>query len=428
MPTPAPHLPGEPLRDPLTGPRLLLRLGLRVGLLVAAAPIWTALWLLLALSALRWGWPPHLPDAAELRRVLRDAASAEPGSPLLPPARRAWVAAGALVAVAWAPVRGLAWQLDELLDGRSLDAVDVTAPLIEISAARSGSTQLARYLEADPRLIAPSVLQAMFPYLWLWRLMKPLLRRPAGQALARWAHATLVPPEFIERHEGDLLRTDTFEAGFYLNRLTLRSLSLGPAAFVREFGFASDHPEVRAAWERRFVPMFDRIARKVLLQAGPGRRYFAKGHFLAAAGALQARYPDASFLTLRRDPVACVQSQVNFMRAHVIDRVAGATPWPWLAVAVPEMQLAYQREEDAWLSAPGPARRCVVDFDAFVADLPGTLRKVYAEALDAAPPSPLPDVHAARRRGGYALNRSLAQAGVDEGALRARFGVRAPAA
>jgi len=306
--------------------------------------------------------------------------------------------------------------------------VAVVAPLIEISAARSGSTQLARSLEADPRLVAPSLLQAVFPYLWLWRLTKPLLRRPAGRALARWAHATLVPPEFIERHEGDLLRTDTFEAGFYLHRLMLLTLSLGPAAFVREFGYSSELPEVRAAWEARFVPMFDRIARKVLLQAGPGRRCFAKGHFLAASGALQARYPDASFLTLRRDPVACVQSQVNFMRAHVVDRVAGAAPWPWLAVAVPEMQLAYQAGEDAWLGRPGAPRRCVVEFDAVVADLPGTLRKVYGEALGVAPPDPLPELHAHRRRGGYALNRSLAQAGVDEAALPARLSARAPAA
>ena len=54
--------------------------------------------------------------------------------------------------------------------------------------------------------------------------------------------------------------------------------------------------------------MLDRIARKTLLFADPAPdgsplRFFVKGHFLAAADALAAKYPDARFLTMIREPV-----------------------------------------------------------------------------------------------------------------------------
>ena len=44
--------------------------------------------------------------------------------------------------------------LDECIYGRKLRETPLVAPLIEISAGRSGSTQIARYLEEDERLVA----------------------------------------------------------------------------------------------------------------------------------------------------------------------------------------------------------------------------------------------------------------------------------
>ncbi len=44
--------------------------------------------------------------------------------------------------------------LDELLYGKKLDQIPLEDPLLVISAGRSGSTQITRYLEDDPDLIS----------------------------------------------------------------------------------------------------------------------------------------------------------------------------------------------------------------------------------------------------------------------------------
>lgn len=426
--SPVPELlPGEPDRRPPTGIRFAAGLAVRavgVSLLLALT---LPLWPVLALASLVWGWPPNVPRAAQIARYLRLTWTARPPPPGLGLGARLVLTANILRKVATVPVWGLAWLLDEALYGRQLDATPLVAPLIEISAGRSGSTQLARYLEDDPQLAAPSLIQSMFPYLWLWRLARAVLGgRVSREAIQRRIEAML-PPEFLERHEADPLRTDTFDGVLYLAHLNGMAGSLGPDAMIDEFHFARPAPHNRGLWDELFPAMLERIGRKTLLFAGPApgggpRRFFVKGHFLAAMPALARRLPDARFLTMIRDPGPRLQSAINYLRANPSDPLLGPVPWAWLGQALAVTEAEYcEIERDLFTRADGP-RRTVLRFDAYTRDLEGAMRRVYRECLDQPePPAGVARAHAARRRGAYLLNRSLEQAGVDGEALNTRL-------
>ena len=93
-----------------------------------------------------------------------------------------------------------AWYLDEFLYGKQLDATPILNPLFEISAARSGSTQLGHYLSEDPDLIYPPQAYVIMPYLWFWKLMEVTLGRVISK---KWVNDKIisgVPKEFLERH------------------------------------------------------------------------------------------------------------------------------------------------------------------------------------------------------------------------------------
>jgi hypothetical protein len=413
-------LPGEPDRSPPTGAKLWVLLGLRTIVVVVALSLSAPLWLLLGLSALRWGWPPIVPRAAQVWRYLTVLATSRPPHPGLSLAARLALTLAVLQQLAFTPLRGLAWQLDELLYGSALDAVPLVAPLFEISAGRSGSTQLARYLEQDPRLAAPSFLQMVFPYRWIWRFAeRHLASRISRERVNGWFER-LLQPELRERHEGDPFRTDTFDAALYAAHLNHLSLTMGPAFAEEQFGFGALNDHNRDQWEHDFVRIVDRIGRKRLLDA-PGARLFIKGHFLAAAPALARRWPDARFLTMVRDPARRLQSAINYLRANPTDPMVGPPPWEWLAEAIVSSETTYCEAERAWYGAPNGPVRCVIPFDLYVRDLPAAMAQVYGVCFDAPPPEGVVYEHPLRRRHTYLLDRSLADLQIDEEALRARL-------
>lgn len=422
-------LPGEPHRPglpplPFMG-RLLLR-GLGVGLLLGLT---LPLWPLYGLGVLVWGRPPNVPRMTQVARYLRLIVTVRPPPPGLPVRVRLRLLLAVLRKVAVVPVWGSAWLLDELLYGRALARTPLVAPLIEISAARSGSTQLARYLEQDPQLAAPSFLQSVFPYLWLWRLAPHTLGRFIDRETVRHKLESSMPPEFVQRHEGDPFLTDTFDVALYIAHLNHLAPMLGPDVLAEDFGFAGPAPHNRRLWEHDFVRLLDRIGRKTLLYAGPGpdgrpRRFFVKGHFLAAAEALARRFPDARFVTMIREPAKRLQSGINFLRANPMDATIGQVPWAWLAAGLLRSEITYCEQEQAWFTRDhdGGPRRCVLRFSEYVRDLEGTMCKVYRECLDTEDlPPHVPREHPPRRRTEYLLDRSLAQVGVSEAELDARL-------
>ncbi len=403
--------------------RLLLN---SVGLVlwtIAAVILWPLYWV----GTMIWHRPPNLPRTAQVVRYLRLTWTVQPPSPGIPFFKRCWITILIIQKVMRIPFWGLAWLIDELLYGRELNATPVTAPLIEISAGRSGSTQIARYLEMDPHLAAPNILQAIFPYLWLWRLVPVTIGRFFTPDKVREKIFSMMTPEFLERHEADPFKTDTFDGALYNAHLNALSPQLGPEVMIDEFGFGSFPPHNQRLWEEDFVNILDRIGRKTILYAGPNpdgspKRFFVKGHFLCAADALEKKYPDASFLTIIREPVSRLRSAINYLRVNPADPILGPVPWEWLAEALVQTEIEYCEVEQAWFTRSGGANRCVIRFSDFVTDLEGAMTKVYRDCFgrDSLPPH-VPKRHPPRNRKNYLVNRSLEELDIDETALRQRL-------
>ena len=323
-----------------------------------------------------------------------------------------------------APIKGCAWLLDELLYGRSLNATPVEAPFFVVSAGRSGSTQITRYLEEDPTLVAPNIIQCMFPYLWAWQLAPRTIGRFLTKEKVRTKLMGMMPPEGLERHEMDPFKADTFDGPFYTAHLNHLAFFLGPEAIATEFNLGKFAPHNRQLWEEDFVALVDRLALKTLLyaQAGPEHRFMLKGHFLAGADALAKRYPDGRFLAVIREPVSRLQSGINYLRVNPVDPALGPVPWEWLAAGLTQTETDYCWAEQVWFKETGDGTRCIIRFSEFVHDLERAMRKVYRCCLDVDElPPHVPKSHAPRERKHYSVNRSLAELGVDEVALRSQL-------
>ena len=421
------HLPGEPVLLRTTAlffvVRILGRTASLILLGILTAPLWPLYWL----GGLVWGSPPNLPKLWQVKRYLYLTWTSQPPAPGLPLGKRCLLTIAIFRKVVFAPVLGLAWFLDELLFGRVFDSTPVFAPLIEISAGRSGSTQLARYLEDDPRLVAPNLLQSLFPYLWLWKLVPFTIGRIVSpDAFRRWLERQL-PQEFLEKHEGDPFRTDTFDAAIYTTHFNSLAFHFGPDVAVEDFGFARIAPHNRTLWEVEFIQLFDRIARKTLVNAGNGidgerRRFFVKGHFLCAVDALERKYPDASFICMIREPAARLQSAINYIRVNPHDCAFGPPPWGLLADALTRTETDYCEVEQDWFSRKDGAKRYVIRFTDFVANLQTAMLGVYVFCFgDTVLPPHVPHEHPPRERKNYRINRSLADLGVDESQLKSRL-------
>lgn len=426
-PAPLPEvLPGEPAQPPPRPSQVARTVGAGLAQVLLLAVLGAPLWPLYALLALVLGRPPVVPRAARLRRALGAVLRPDPEAPALPAAARASALLYVLVRVLLVPFAGLAWWLDALLYGRALQRVVVRPPLFEISAARSGSTQLAHMLEEDPRLLAPTILQGIYPFVWVWVLARALFGRWVTPEQIQRRVSQEFPPAFLERHEFDIFRTDTYENVFGFAVL-LRPLffAVGPRLYHEEFAWARCAPAVRAEWEEDYVAWLDALGRKVLYFAGARqgeRRLMVKGHFLNAAPALAARYPGACFLTVLRDPVPRVQSMVNFMRVQPLLPLCPPPPWHQLVEQTLRIEVEYCEEEQRWFTRTDGVRRVVVRFGELVRDPQATLARVYTEGLDLPPlPGQGEHTHRDRKRGRYAVNRSLEQLGVDTEALRARL-------
>lgn len=382
------------------------------------------LWPLYIIGTLIWYRPPNVPHMAQVIRYLRLAWRVQPPYPGLSLQGRLWLTISIVRKVLTTPLIGLAWLLDELLYGRRLNATEVVKPIFVISGGRSGSTQMTRYIEADPTVTAPNLLQSMFPYLWLWRLAPKTIGRFLTPEKVRAQIESLMPPEGLERHELDPFKADTFDGAMYNGHLNPLAMYMGSDVSSREFNFAAFAPQDRPKMERGFVQLVDRIGRKQRLfigdtQAKTPRRLFIKGHFLCAADALERHYPDATFLTILRDPAARLQSGINYLRVNPADPAMGPPPWAWLSASLLQSESDYCRIEQAWYSRTTGAHRCIVRFADFVADLEGTMQHVYQVCLDQAElPPHVPRTHPPRERKNYSVNYSLAELGIDADELR----------
>ena len=405
-------------------PESVIRVIPKLVILVLGAIISIPLWPLFWLGWLIWGRPANVVHLHQVRRYLKLTWTVQPPAPGITFMARIVLTLTILQKVFAAPIKGCAWLLDELLYGRFLNATPVEAPFFVVSAGRSGSTQITRYLEEDPALVAPNIIQCMFPYLWAWQLAPPTIGRFLTKEKVRAKLMGMMPPEGLERHEMDPFKADTFDGPFYTAHLNHLAFFLGPEAIATEFNLGKFASHNRQLWEEDFVALVDRLGRKTLLhsQSGSEQRFMLKGHFLSGADALAKRYPDGRFLAVIREPVSRLQSGINYLRVNPVDPALGLVPWEWLAAGLRQTETDYCWAEQAWFTETGNGTRCVIRFSEFVHDLEAAMRKVYQCCLDVDElPPHVPKSHVPRERKHYSVNRSLAELGVDEVALRSQL-------
>ena len=379
------------------------------------------------LGWLIWHRPPNVVYFRQVLRYLGYVWTVDPPSPRLKPYARFWLMLNIIQKFLMSPILGTAWLLDEALYGRKLDQMPVEDPFLVISAGRSGSTQITRYLEDDPNLLAPNLLMAMFPYLWLWKLAPATIGKAITKEQVKEKLIGMMPAELIERHESDPFKADTFDGSFLSFHLNHMALNLGPQTAFQEFSFAEFASHNQRMIEKDFITLVERIGRKTLLfhgsrMDGSYPRFLLKGHFLLAAPALARHFPDANFLTVVREPLSRLQSGINYLRVNPSDPVIGPVPWSWLTETLTETESRYCEVEKEWFSEAGSPNRCVIRFTEFVYDLSGAMTKVYAQCCrqETLPPH-IPDDHPPRERKNYTVNRSLDELGVDQEAIKNRL-------
>lgn len=376
------------------------------------------------LGCLVWVRPPNVPYLQQLLRYLKHTWTVSPENPILPFFGRVWLSLSLFHFYIGSPIRGIAWLLDELLYGRLLNKISIHKPFFVISAGRSGSTQITRYIEEDQRLVAPTILQCMFPYLWLWRLVSNTIGRIINPEKVREMIKSAMPAELWERHELDPFKADTFDGAFLSFHFHRFSLYLGPEVAKEDFNMANIAPYDEQIKKNDFVRLVDRLARKAIYFSGApaeweSRRFYLKGHFLFAAQSLCERYQDAYFLTVIREPVSRIRSGINYMRVNPPDPVLGPVPWSWLTDTLIHTEVFYGKVEQKWFTQETNGHRSVIRFTEFVDDLESSMKRIYKDYFnsDELPPH-IPTNHSPRERKHYTVNRTLSELGVDEGALK----------
>ena len=332
------------------------------------------------------------------------------------------------------PIKGVGWFLDEILYP-SYHKCEIKDPLFFISAARCGSTQMTAYLEDDDKnFIAPMIVEAMFPYIWSWKIIAPVLK---SMGLKR--RFEVPPPIFGEelkkRHNVNLFRTDTLEISIGIEHMNLLSFCLGVSFF--KWGFVQsalkDQP-VDREFCKSFIELNDCIMKKVMYHRGSSKQQmFVKTHLLMVARELEQRYEGAKFLTMVRDPTKQLCSFINFVKVVSADgpmrRSLNIFPATWRSTrdCILGTQLFFCEEEMIFYEE-NSKNKLALSFDTYVKNLAGTLQRVYSflnipvspELLSKATELQKSSHDRTKRRTTYdpKYNRSLSSLGIDEEKLK----------
>jgi len=202
------------------------------------------------------------------------------------------------------PIKGIGWFLDEILYP-SYHKCKIKQPLFFISAFRSGSTQMAEYLEGDgENFITPMIVEVMFPYIWAWKVIAPIFKMIGLQKYFEGP-----PPSFGEeakkRHNVNLFKPETFEIPAGIGHMGLAMFSLGISFFKQRYIDCNlKEQPVDREYCKIILELSHHIMKKVMYHRGlSNQRMFIKSHSLIVAKELEQQYDEAKFLTIVRDPV-----------------------------------------------------------------------------------------------------------------------------
>ena len=386
-----------------------------------------------------WGRPPTIPSWSRFYRYFTATWTEGKSEDSIPLANRILVFQIILDVIIKSPINGVCWFLDELLYP-SYHNTDIKDPVFIISAMRSGSTQLIEYIGEDKdNFIVPMVIEGLFPYIWVWRLVLPSCKILGIDRHMEARFLSGSSEEIRKRHNIDLYKSDTWEVILGSGHLlTFLCQYLGCSFFKWGFVFSAlkNHP-VDKQLCKCFVDVNDCIMKKVMYHRGlPMQRLVIKGHCLFAAKYLEKNYQGSKFITTVRDPIARIQSLVNYTKVKASNaaprRLLGLFPLTWRVARdwTVETAISYCEEEMLFYnqSEENTKNKLAISFTSYVNNLTGTLQNIYSflniplpvEVLSKAFSLQSSTHNRAKRKSTYdpKYNRSLSSLYVDEDKLR----------
>ena len=169
-----------------------------------------------------WGQPPIIPSWSRFFRYFTATLTEGKPEDNIPFTNRILIFLIILDTVIKSPVNGVCWFLDELLY-HSYHNTDIKDPVFFLSAARSGSTQIGDYLTDDKEsFISPMVIEGMFPFIWVWRLVFPVMKMLGlDERIEAHLSSKLGGEELKKCHNLYLFKSDTWESNLRQRHMTI---------------------------------------------------------------------------------------------------------------------------------------------------------------------------------------------------------------
>ena len=374
------HIPDDNQRPKLSSALLNIFLSVTTLLWIIPSTICLPVFLL---GWLIWGLPPTIPIWSRVLRYFNAVFTEGTPEDNIPFTNRVIIFVLLLNVVVKIPVNGVCWFVDELLYP-AYHKVDIKEPVFFITAPRSGSTQLAQYLEEDKNnFIFPTVGEAMLPYIWFWKLILPTLGR-FGIKQQHFQHILPFGVDAKKHHEYNFSKTDTWDGLVYTWHISYCSWWLGSAFFTWGFSLAKLEEPIDEKLYSSFLLFTNHVMRKVMYSRGsPKQRVLIKGHFLLAAEALKQQYPKANFFAVVRQPLDRLQSNINLLKVVTADgplaKQWGLFPSSWKSMRdyVITTQIPYCEQEMSFYK-DDQENRLALPFTMYVNNLSATLQSIYS--------------------------------------------------
>ncbi len=260
---------------------------------------------------------------------------------------------------------------------------EITAPVFIVGNFRSGSTLLQRLLARDPDhftsmniaeiYIAPTLTQRTF-----WKFIASIDRVLFGGRGRKWLQGRdRAWLDTIQMHKVGLFTPDEDEGLL----ITIWSTMFLQFVFpVMDELPPYDHfdEQLPEPQRKRIMGFYRAIIRRHLYDAGGDRIYLAKSPAHSSRiDSIYEFFPDAHIIYLARNPLRLVPSALNFFK------------YIWTYMGIPDgarrFQKAMFRQMKYWYLYPlqrfrdyDSARYLVLRYNDFVADIQGTIEKLYA--------------------------------------------------
>ena len=169
-----------------------------------------------------WGQPPTISPWSRFYRYFTATLTEGKPEEAIPFTNRILIFIIVLDNLLKSPVKAVGWYLDEIFYP-SYHKCEIKDPLFIVSPPRSGSTQLAGYLEDEnENFIAPMLIEAAFPYMWAWEMIAPILKIIGIKKYFEVPSAAF-GEEVKKRHNSNCFKTDTRDVAVGVEHMVLLS-------------------------------------------------------------------------------------------------------------------------------------------------------------------------------------------------------------